>query len=326
MRAAYIEEIGPPENIRLGDLPRPRIGPTDVLVDVDVTTVNPVDTFVRSGLYRTPMPLPFVIGRDLVGRVAACGEGVAGFSTGDRVWCNSLGHGGRQGAAAQQATVPADRLYRLPPGVDPDDAVGVLHPAATAALALFQHAQARPGETVLVAGAAGNVGSALVRIATQAGMRVIATARAADAEYCRMLGASDVVDYRDSAVGERLGAMCPGGVDVVVDTSGVNDLTAAVDLLAFRGRIVVLSGPHAQPVLPVGSLYMKDGSVTGFAISHATIAELAEAARMINRLLARGVLRPRSVERVSLGDAVDAHLRMERGELHGKRLVMHVPS
>src|SRR5205823_12714998 len=126
MRAAYIDELGPPENIRYGELATPRPGPTDVLVDVAFTTVNPVDTFVRSGAFATPVDFPFVVGRDLVGTVAEAGGGAPGFAVGDLVWCNSLGHGGRQGATAECAVVPADRLYHLPDGVRPNDAVTVL--------------------------------------------------------------------------------------------------------------------------------------------------------------------------------------------------------
>ncbi|AXI78508.1 NADPH:quinone reductase [Peterkaempfera bronchialis] len=322
MRAAFIEQLGPPQNIRYGQVPSPAPGPTDVLVDVTAVSVNPVDTFVRSGVFRTPVPFPFVIGRDLVGRVAAAGPGAPGFSVGDRVWCNSLGHGGRQGAAAERAVVPADRLYHLPPGVDEAEAVAVVHPAATAYLALVTHGRVRAGDNVLVGGAAGNVGSALVVLAAQAGARVIATASAQDAEYCRSLGAAEVVDYRDPEPDRRIRDLCPDGVDVHLDTSGRNDLGTAVALLAPRGRIVLLAGARSRPVLPAGQLYMKDGSITGFAISHATAAELAEAATTVNRLLAAKLLRPRSLRQLPLGAAAETHHRLEQGELNGKRIVL----
>ncbi|MGW5673141.1 alcohol dehydrogenase catalytic domain-containing protein [Micromonospora sp. NPDC003776] len=90
MHAAYIERPGPAAEIRHGELPAPRPGPTDVLVDVLATTVNHVDTFVRSGAFRTPLPLPFVVGRDLVGRVTEARPGAPGFAVGDLVWCNSV--------------------------------------------------------------------------------------------------------------------------------------------------------------------------------------------------------------------------------------------
>jgi NADPH:quinone reductase-like Zn-dependent oxidoreductase len=322
MRAAYIEQLGSPDEIRYGDMPAPRAGPTDVLVDVIATTVNPVDTFVRSGLFRTPLSFPQVIGRDVVGVVAEPGPGAAGFTAGQLVWCNSLGHGGRQGPAAEQAVVPADRLYHLPAGVDPETAVAVVHPGGTAYLALFRHARLRPGETVLVAGAAGNVGSALVVMAVDAGARVIATAAPRDAGYCRSLGAAEVFDYSDPGLTGRLKAAAPGGIDVYLDTFGTNDLTAAVDLLAARGRIVLLAGVAARPVLPVGPFYMKDAAILGFVISHAGVEELAACAAAVNRLLATGRLRPRTVERLPLSAAAEAHRRMEKGALRGRRLIL----
>ncbi|MET9885291.1 NADPH:quinone reductase [Streptomyces sp. NPDC006430] len=322
MRAAFIEELGPAENIRYGEIAPPTPGPTDVLVAVEAVSVNPVDTFVRSGLFRTPVDFPFVIGRDLVGTVVAAGPGAAGFAVGDRVWCNSLGHGGRQGAAAEQAVVPVDRLYPLPAEVDPVEAVAVVHPAATAYLALFTHGRVRPGETVLVAGAAGNVGSALIVMAVEAGARVVATASARDAAYCRSLGAETVLDYKDPDLVSRIREFDPRGIDVHVDTSGTNDLATAVEVLAPRGRIVLLAGARSQPVLPAGPLYMKDGAVLGFVISHATTAELAEAAGAISRLLANGRLRARSIERAPLSEAARTHRRIEDGELHGSRVVL----
>ncbi|MEU6868706.1 NADPH:quinone reductase [Streptomyces sp. NPDC046876] len=322
MRAAFIEELGPAENIRYGDVAPPTPGPTDVLVDVEAVSVNPVDTFVRSGLFRTPVEFPFVVSRDLVGTVVSAGPGAAGFAVGDRVWCNSLGHGGRQGAAAEQAVVPVDRLYHLPPGVDAAEAVAVVHPAGTAYLALFTHGRVRPGETVLVAGAAGNVGSALITMAVEAGARVIATASARDAEHCRALGAAEVLDYTDPELAARIRESSPHGIDVHIDTSGTNDLSTAVEVLAHRGRIVLLAGARSQPVLPAGPLYMKDGAVAGFVISHATTAELAEAAVAINRLLANGRLRARSIERVPLSQAARTHRRIEDGDLHGSRVVL----
>ncbi|HZG03051.1 MAG TPA: NADPH:quinone reductase [Streptomyces sp.] len=321
MLAAYIEELGAPDVIRHGELPTPRPGPTDVLVNVEVTAVNHVDTFVRSGAWRTPVQFPFVIGRDLVGTVAAASPGAPGFAVGDRVWCNSLGHAGRQGAAAEQVVVPADRLYHLPEGVSPADAVAVAHPAATAYLALFTHGRLRAGETVVVIGGGGNVGSALIVMASRAGARVVTTASARDAEYCRALGAAEVIDYRDPDVMKCLREACPRGADLYIDTSARNDLESAVELLARRGRVVVLAGLRTRPVLPAGPLYLKDCSVVGFAISQATVTELADAAATINRLLADGALRPPAVETLPLSAAAEAHRRLEAGEVRGKMVL-----
>jgi NADPH:quinone reductase-like Zn-dependent oxidoreductase len=310
MHAAFVERLGPPDNIRYGSLPSPVPGPDEVLVDVLATTVNPVDTCVRSGAFRTEVVLPLVLGRDLVGTVTASANG---FTAGEPVWSNSLGHGGRQGAAASRAVVAADRLYRLPPGVDPVTAVSVVHPAATAYLALHTHGLARPDARVLVIGGGGNVGSAAVTMAVSSGATVFTTASAADLDYCRSLGAV-AIDYRDPA--------WPGEVDLVVECAGVNDLEALVGRLARRGRIVLLAGAATRPVLPVGPLYMNDCSIAGFVISHATVTELADVAAEINRLLTSGVLRPRAVEELPLSEARRTHERMENGELHGRRVVL----
>lgn len=315
MRAAFVERLGPPDNIHYGDLPAPTPRAGEVLVNVLATTVNPVDTFVRSGSFRTEVVLPLVVSRDLVGTVAVSGNG---FAAGELVWANSLGHGGRQGAAAEQAAVAADRLYRLPSNVDPVTAVSVAHPGATAYLALFTHGLLRAGARVLVIGAGGNVGSAAVAMAVSAGASVYATASARDGAFVRGLGA-EVFDYRKSL---------PSGleVDLVVDCAGVNDLPTTVALLAPRGRIVVLAGAATRPVLPAGPLYTKDCSIAGFVISHATVSELASAAGAINDLLVDGVLRPRAVEELPLSAAADTHRRMELGQLHGRRTVLRVVS
>lgn len=221
------------------------------------------------------------------------------------------GRGGRAGGGAGRPSLPS-----LPAGVPAEEAVAVPHPGATAYLALFTHGGLRAGGTVLVGGAAGNVGSALVTLAA----RVIATASPRDHEHVQALGAAEVVDYRDP--GDRLAALAPRGVELHIDTSGRHDLRTAVALPAHRGRIVLLAGTAAEPVLPVGPLYMKDGSLRGFVISHATVAELAEAAECVNDHLAAGLLRLRAVEVLPLSSAAEAHRRMERGELHGRRLVL----
>jgi NADPH:quinone reductase-like Zn-dependent oxidoreductase len=313
MRAAYVTELGPADAIRVGELAVPAIGPTDVLVRVEVVVVNPVDTLVRSGAYPTPTPFPFVVGRDLVGTVAVAGPGAAGFAPGDRVWCNSLGHGGRQGSFAEFAVVPAERLYRLPDAVDPVAAVAAAHPAATAYLALFRHGRLRPGESVYVGGAAGNVGTALTSLARNGGARVLAGARSEDAGWCRSAGAAEVVDYRAADLAGQLRGLAPGGVDLYVDTSGHLDLPAAVDLLADRGRIVLLAGGGQRLTLPAGPLYTHDRRILGFVISRAGTGELGEAAAVLNGRFAAGDLPVRVRDVWPLERAAEAHRAVERG-------------
>src|SRR5699024_6959451 len=122
IRAAVIDERGPATNIHTAWLEAPKPGSGEVLVDVRAVAVSHVDTFVRSGACPTAMEFPFVVGRDRVGPVAA---DACGFSRGETVWCNSMGHHGRQGAMADRVAVPWQRLYRLPDGVDVDTAAAV---------------------------------------------------------------------------------------------------------------------------------------------------------------------------------------------------------
>lgn len=323
MDAAYVQQLGGPDQILFGQLPVPAIGPTDLLVAVEAVTVNPVDTFVRSGGFPTPTPFPFVIGRDLAGTVVAAGPGAAGFTEGEAVWCNSLGHGGRQGSFAQYAVVPANRLYHLPESVDPVQVVGVAHMAATAWLGLFRHAQLQPGETIYVGGAAGNVGSAALRLAAWAGARVIAADSGPGLDRCRDAGAHVVIDYRDPDAAEQIRAAAPGGVDVYWDTSGHHDFDATVPLLARGGRMLVTAaGPNPQVGLPVSAAYTHDVSLRGFVISNATTDDLAAAARVINQHLVDGMLAARIADTLPLNQAAEAHRRMETGNVHGGRLIL----
>ncbi len=324
MDAAYFRHTGSADAIEFGELPVPELPGGSVLVRVAATAVNHVDTFVRSGAFATTLSFPQAVGRDLTGTVQEVGPDVpAGFRPGDPVWSNSMGFAGRPGAGAGFAAVPADRLYHLPRGVDPVAAAAVVHAGATAWLALHRHARLVPGETVFVGGAGGQVGSALVVQAVRAGARVITSSSAADADYCRSLGAVTALDYRSPTLAAELGdavreASGGHGLDVHIETSGRHRLETAVGLLALRGRIIALSGIAATNPVPLGSLYTRDGSILGFAISNATVGELAAAAAAVNVLLADGSLRARHITRRPLREAAAAHTAMESAAVHGK--------
>jgi NADPH:quinone reductase-like Zn-dependent oxidoreductase len=288
---------------------------------VQSSTVNHVDLFVRSGAYRTRTPFPFVIGRDVVGTVVAAGRGVEEFVPGDQVWCNSLGHAGRQGAFAEYAVAPVDRVYPLPAGVEPDAAAPVLHAAATACLGLFREACLTVGETVFIGSAGGAVGSAAVQLAAAAGAHVIATASQNDTQWCSELGAAVVIAKEAGDVYDQVRAAAPAGIDVWWDNSRHHDLERTLPLLRQGGRVIVAAGLEASPVLPIGQLYVRDASLRGFAISNASTTDLAAAAEVINSQLASGSLRVRVGATYDLVDAARAHAAMEAGSVHGKLLI-----
>lgn len=303
MRAAFFSELGPAQTVEIGDLPVPVPGPTDVLVAVEIAVINPVDTLIRSGRWPTLTPLPFVTGRDLAGTVTAAGAG-SGFSPGDRVWSNSLGHAGRQGTCAEYAVVPGDRLYPLPEGTVAAEAVTVFHSAATAFIGLHHRARARAraGQATLVGGAAGGIGSALVRFASEAGLRVIATARPGDHARCFEQGASEVFDFADPSLADRVLDAAPGGVDIHWDTSGRMPLNMMEPMTASGGKIIVAAGAEPQPPgTSLPPIFTRDISVIGFVISLATATELADAAEAINRHLASGALTAKAASTMPLG-------------------------
>lgn len=324
MRAAYITRLGGPEVIEVGDLPDPMAGPGDVLVRVGHAPVNHVDTFVRSGGYDTPTPFPFVIGRDLVGMVVEVGPGVVGFEPGQPVWCNSMGHGGRQGSSSELVAVPAERLYPLPAEADPLALVALVHPAATAYLGLFRDARLRLGETLVVMGAGGAVGSAVVQLGARAGARVIALTSQRSVDWARACGAEVVLDHGDPDLSEAVAAAAPDGVDVWWDNSARGELGMPLRRLALGGRLVVVAGMTARAAFTLGELYLKDASLLGFVISNASVADLAEAARAINAAVAAGGLKVRPPQVLALEEAAAAHARMESGEAGAGRLVLRV--
>ena len=325
MQAAYFTATGGPGVITFGELPLPLLAHGTVLVKVAAAAVDHVDTFVRAGSYATELVFPQVLGRDVAGTVERLGPGVSGrrFQLGEPVWANSMGFGGRAGTAAQFTVVPVERLYHLPAGVAPVDAAPVLHSGTTAHLALHRHAQVHTGETVFIGGAGGGVGSAALMQAVRAGARAVTSSSASDVGHCLALGACVALDYRSARFAQELraavGAVSGGkGIDVHLETSGRHQLELAVDLLALRGRIMVLSGLAATDSVPLGRLYTRDGSIRGFAISNATVADLAAAAKTVNTLLEDGSLRARNVTVLPLSGAAAAHAALEAGTVHGK--------
>ncbi len=325
MRAAFIHDVGPAENIVWGEIPVPEPPADHILLKTTAVAVNHVDTFIRAGAYRTRMRFPFVIGRDVVGTVVRPARSSPAFRAGDVVWCNSLGFDGRQGSFSEYCAVPVERLYPLPAGADPVRAVAALHAATTATIGLFGKAGLVRGETVVVSGAGGAVGSATVQLATAAGARVIATTGHGDREWCRECGAFDVLDYREPNLYGRIADLAPDGIDVYWDNSGDPDFAATVPLLAPRGRMIVTAGLNARPSVPVGALYTRDASLLGFAVTNATASDLERSARRINTALADGTLTPRIGARLALSEAAEAHRLLERKDTSLRGRIVLLP-
>lgn len=318
MRAAFIEANGPPESIRVGELPDPEPGPGEVLVRVGAVALNPIDLYLRSGLVKMPMAFPYVIGCDLAGTVAALGHGVTALRVGDRVWGSNQGLLGRQGTAAELAAVGEEWLYPTPAAVSNQQAAAIALVGITAHLGLFRCGRLREGETVYVPGGSGGVGSAVIQMAKAVGARVATSAGGAEhVALCRELGADLALDYKADEIPARLREFAPDGIDVWYETQRNPDLDVSVPLLRRRGRIILMAGRDARPPLPLGQFYPRDCSILGFAMFNAAPEEQRRAAEDINRWLASGQLRPLIGRVFPLAEAAAAERFLEDNTLGG---------
>lgn len=319
MKAAFIRATGPADAIEIGELPTPEPGAGQVRVRVQAVSVNPVDTYIRSGAIPMKLPMPFIIGCDMAGVVDEVGAGVTGFREGDRVWCTNQGLLGRQGTFAEYAVIDAEWLYPLPDGVEPTTVAACALVGITAHLGLFREARLRADETVLVIGGTGGVGSMVVQMAKVAGATVIATGGSDEkCARCRQLGADFAINYETESIAERVKELAPDGVNVFWETRREPDFDLTVDLLAERGRMVLMAGRDARPEFPVGPFYVKGCSLHGFVMFKATSDEMRQAADDMNEWLAEGRLQPQIDRRMKLSQAAEAHRLQEAATVAGE--------
>ena len=330
MKAAFINETGPAENIQFGDLPQPVPKKGQVLVRVNSVAVNPIDTYIRNGANYWELPKPFVVGSDLAGVVESLGPQANRFRIGDRVWGSNQGLMGRQGCFAEYCAVDEDFLYAIPDSVTNDAAAACALVGITAHLGLFQTARLQPGETVFVNGGSGGVGSMVIQMSRAVGARVVATAGSEEkVAACLAWGADLAINYKSEDVAARLKQFAPTGVQVYWETTRDPDFDRIVPLVGERGRIVLMAGRDARPPFPVGPFYVKGCSLLGFVMFKATPEEQRTCSIDINNWLAAGTLHAAISHTFPLAKTADAHRLQEEntlrkaGSLAGK-IVLHV--
>jgi NADPH2:quinone reductase len=325
MRAVQITAHGGPEVLEAVELPDPQPGPGELLVDVAVAGVNFIDTYNRSGAY--PVDLPFVLGQEGAGRVAALGPGdTGGFAVGDRVvWANIFG------GYAARAVVPADAAVAVPDAVPDDLAVGAFLQGMTAHFLVTDCAPAGAGDTVLVHAAAGGVGLLLTQLATARGARVLATASTDEkAALARAAGAAEVLlpgSTDDGDLAARVRHLTGGeGVAVAFDGVGRDTFDASLASVRRRGTLV-LFGAASGPVPPVdpqrlnqaGSVYLTRPKLHDYT---ATRAELTARATAVFAAIGDGTLHVRIGHRYPLAQAAQAHRDLEGRRTTGKVLLV----
>lgn len=316
MKAAYIEQTGPADNIIYGDLPEPEATGSQVLVKTGAVAVNPVDTYIRNGANYWELPKPFVIGCDLAGTVEAVGPQVTHFKVGDRVWCTNQGLMGRQGTFAEYCAIDECWLYPTPDDVPDETAAACALVGVTAHLGLFRDAALQAGESIFVHGGTGGVGSMVVQMAKAAGARVITTG-GSDEKCARAkeLGADVAVNYKTQDVAAAIKEFAPKGVNVVWETLREPDLDALISYLAERGRLILMAGRDARPPFPVGPFYVKGCSLHGVVMFKATADELRACSVDMNRWMSAGKLKAQIGKTLPLAEAAAAHRLQEENTL-----------
>jgi putative PIG3 family NAD(P)H quinone oxidoreductase len=317
MRAVVATEPGGPEVLTVAELPDPTPGRGEVVVDMAATAVNRADLLQRQGVYAPPPGAPDVLGLECSGVVSAVGEDVSDWSVGDEV-CALLAGGGY----AEKVLVPSGQLMPVPDGVELTTAGALPEAVCTVWSNVFMIAGLQKGETLLVHGGAGGVGTVAIQLARTVGARVVATAGTAEKlELCRSLGADVAVNYRDEDFVEVVRGL--GGADVVLDNMGAKYLARNVEALASEGRLVIIGmqgGTRAD--LDIGLLLRKQAAVIGTLLRPRPVAEkaaiCAAVAEHVWPLVADGAVRSVVHAVLPLEQAAEAHRIMAAGEHAGK--------
>jgi NADPH:quinone reductase len=323
MHAIEISETGGPEVLRYADTPQPTPGPGEVLIKAEAIGVNFIDTYFRSGQY--PREVPFILGTEVSGTVAASGEGVDGFSVGDRVVTAAAA-----GAYAEFAAAPAFLTAKVPEGVSSDVAASVLLKGLTAHYLLKSVYPVQAGDAVLVHAGAGGVGLILTQWAHLLGARVITTVSTPEKErLSRAAGADEVLSYPDDAAqfGQQIRALTGGaGVAAVYDGVGATTFDASLASLAIRGTLA-LFGASSGPVPPIdpqrlnaaGSVFLTRPALVHFM---RTGEEFSWRADELFEAVAGGAIKIEVGGRYPLAEAARAHQDLQGRKTSGSVVLL----
>lgn len=304
MKAIRVHQFGGPEVLRLEDVPDPKPGPGQLVVKLRAVGVNPVDTYIRAGGYGRNPQMPYTPGTDGAGEVLIVGAGVTRFKSGDRVYI----YGSVTGAYAEQALCDEAQAHPLPLKITFAQGAAIGIPYVTAFRALFQIANAQPGETVLVHGASGGVGTAAVQLARARGVRIIGTAGSERGKNLAVANGADyVLDHSNDDYLKQIMEITGGrGVDVIIELLANKNLGKDLPLLAPRGRVAIVGSRGPVEINP-RDLIGRDAKIMGVGSFNITPPELAGIHAGLVAGLVTGTLCPTVGEEFPLADAPQAH-------------------
>jgi NADPH2:quinone reductase len=311
VRAVAIYQFGGAEELKLVDLPRPEPTETEVLVAVEYAGVNPVDWKIRRGYLKArglPYQFPIVLGWDAAGTVVEIGRKVSRFKKGDKVFAYCRKPVVQWGAYAEQIALDEGSVARMPTNLSFAQAAGVPLAGLTAWQSLFEAAQLKGGESILIHAGAGGVGGYAIQFARVKGARIYTTASAKNHDYVKGLGADRAIDYTRQDFVEVMKDWEPKGVDVVYDTVGGETERQSLAVLKPGGRLVGIVQQPNQTEADVRKIQ------TFYVFVRPDGSQLAE----IAALFEKGVVRPPEVLEMKLEEAARAHQLSEGRHVRGK--------
>jgi NADPH2:quinone reductase len=320
MRAVLCKEFGEPSSLVVDDVPDPSPAAGQVVIDVHSAGVNFPDVLIVRGTYQFKPELPFTPGGEVAGIVSAVGDGVTGFRVGDRVMAFP-GWGG----FAERLAVPASSVQPIPKDMDMVTASILIGAYGTSLHGLRDRGDLKAGETLLVLGAAGGVGLAAVEIGAALGARVIAAASSPERlELCRAHGATDLIDYKNDDLRERLREILDkgAGVDVVYDPVGGPYSEPALRSVGWNGRFLVIGFAGGEiPRIPLNLPLLKGCQIVGVFWGAAMSRDpslLPRVAQELGILWKQGKIRPHLAETFQLDDAGRALEALANRQIQGK--------
>ena len=321
MKAIRVTAFGGPEVLRLEEVPTPKPGPGEVLVRIHAVGVNPVETYIRAGTYARLPELPYTPGNDGAGVVEEVGADVNDFKAGDRVYTA----GSLTGTYAEFALCRKEQVHPLPANVSFAQGAAIGTPYATAYRGLLQRAVAKPGETVLVHGASGAVGTAAVQLARADGLRVFGTAGSDQGlKLAREQGAHEVFDHRAPDHFEEVMKATGGrGVDIIVEMLANVNLGKDLKILAKGGRVVIIGSRGPVEINPRDTM-QRDADIRGMILPNTPPVEMTSIHAGLVAGLENGTLRPVIGKEFALVEAAEAHRAVMKPGALGK--IVLVPS
>jgi NADPH2:quinone reductase len=304
MRAIRVSQFGAPEVLKLEEVATPEPAAGQVLVHVRAVGVNPYDTAMRAGTYAIKPPLPYTPGSDAAGVVESVGPGVTKVKAGDRVYTAKT----VSGAYAEYTLALEEQVQSLPEEIGFAQGAGIWVPYGTAYHALFHSAEARAGESLLIHGASGGVGSAAMQIARNIGLTIYGTAGSDKGlELIRREGAQQVFNHTKSGYEEEILKTSGGqGVNIILEMLANVNLAKDLKLLATNGRVIVI-GNRGEITINPRELMIRRGSIRAFTLWAITEQETKEIHAGLSAGLSNGTLNPIVGKEIPLAEAARAH-------------------